>query len=422
MTVIQAARGLFSPQVDRGIVNEGSEWITHALRAGDIGSAAHTLRERFGGLGLDDAVLGHAQLHDVGWSTSFTRAPRRDIAILDGPQRRLYSHHLESELRARGAEVTYLNAAELEFGADGTLRVGGAERAMPEAVFPTSGVYGYTKALDAFERGGAMVVNPRRAVLVGRNKNMGHAAYERLGISAPRGAAFLKTEHDLLEAAQRVGFDAVLKLPRSSGSQGVVKVRNEAELMDTARRWGHGAAGAAAHGEGLLLQEALDLGHEDVRFYGARDAETGVMRMIAATDRVGLDGEFLANGGAVGNMIRPIYDLSGGDPGLRGDMIAEALSAADKTGFDWVAGDIGRRRDTGKPVIIELDNYAHPAELNHPVPRVQQTFPHAADLLVYGDREALATRGAAGRAAAGEAVKRVTPADLAARARARSMG
>ena len=73
--------------MDRWLLNEGSEWITMALRAGDLGSAAHTLSERAAGLGLEDAVLGHANLYKVPWRTDFARPARTQVAILEGGDR-----------------------------------------------------------------------------------------------------------------------------------------------------------------------------------------------------------------------------------------------------------------------------------------------------------------------------------------------
>jgi len=354
-----------------------------ALRADDLGSAAHTLSTRAAGLGIDDAVLGHANLHEVPWRTDFTREARRDVLVLSGGQPSRFNHHLESELRLRGANVESIDAEDVWFALDGELRVGDGARALPEAVISGTNMLRYHKLLGQFSDAGTHVVNGAKAVVVGRDKNVGARVAQRAGLPIPQSVVDITRMGDLLDAADQVRFPLVLKHPRSAMGLGVRLIEDERQLVDAAYEL-VGMTDNAPSRVGLLVQEKLDLANRDLRTHTTRDAVTDEMRFVGATDRVALNDDFRANGPA-GNMIRPIHDLSGNDPALPQEAMELAKRAADVSGMDAAAIDIGQRADTGQFVVIEIDNYAHPLEANHPVPRGQQTFARMADYAVFGE-------------------------------------
>lgn len=390
MDAIPAARGLYHAGINHHELNAVAVSIVPDLRHGNTELAAYKLWESGADvLGIRDAVLGHANLYRVPWRTDVARDPRRSVAIIEGDRRTRFLDMLEDELVQRGASVERLAAGDLRMD-QGRLFERGVERSLPQAVFPTATMTRHTGLLDAMEAGGSFVLNPGRAVLAGRDKNVAAVAFEQAGASIPRSIPNLRSRKLLVAAGRELGFPMVLKHPRSAMGQGVSMARSASEAERIGERWGI-ARGRAPVEIGLLAQEALDLGKRDVRLHLARDVVTGKLRPVGATDRVALGDDFRANGGTDGNMIRPIYDLSGNDPALPKAMIDEAITGADAAGFDWVAVDMATVRSgprAGEHVIIEMDNFAHPLEANHPVPVEQQTFPRAADLLIWGDRQA----------------------------------
>lgn len=77
--------------------------------------------------------------------------------------------------------------------------------------------------------------NSPEAVDTARNKHAARACMERAGLPTPRNA-LIKTEADLAEAAEHVGFPAVIKPISGAASIGVIRVNDRQQLETSFKR------------------------------------------------------------------------------------------------------------------------------------------------------------------------------------------
>lgn len=364
--------------------------VSDALRTGDVGAIEKIYRESpaFQELGQAalDAVTGHGNLYKVPWTPAPHLGGRTKIlAVTSRNEPKIGVSLLRDELLTRGVQLELVHVDNIFFSKnDHRLFVNGVEHEMPEAVFPVSLYVPDAHILDEFEVEGVHIVNRSHAVLAGRDKSVMAKDWQRDGVSIPETVTDLRTRLDIARAGLQLKYPAVLKKPRSAVSRGVASVENSNHAQNLARSWGMSTEGKKI---ALLMQKMEDLGKADVRIHLARDWKTGEYRVVGGYHRVSASDDFRANGTVEGNFMRPIYDLSGADPDLTPEMIAEAIKAAKATDLDWCSVDIGRNVKTGKSVIIEVDNFSNPLEASQPIPREQASFKHAADMLMFGDRK-----------------------------------
>ena len=186
--------------------------------------------------------------------------------------------------------------------------------------------------------------------------------------------------HDVAEATAagaEYGFPVILKTPFDSGSKGVWKVEDPAELERlVAARLGEG------HSRLVVQRFHPEATGHDRRVLVMRRPD-GEYEVFAAYHRRANGDDFRANGGVRGNRYERIAP-DGSSPDLTPEEIAIAKRAAAATGVDYAGVDL---MHTNKgTMVIEINPTPGTPELDVALPRSEHAMPRLARWALTGLR------------------------------------
>ncbi|RKS77795.1 ribosomal protein S6--L-glutamate ligase [Motilibacter peucedani] len=259
-------------------------------------------------------------------------APRR-LAVVAHPVDAYSPRRLAQAAREQGHEVALVDARRVSASAARTLLLDGWPVEADGAVHILS--TDFPNALDVLERCRATlpVLNPRDACLRSADKHATYLALLAAGVPTPA-TTRCTTDAELLAAAERHGWPAVVKRPDGSGGEQVRLARDPAQLRACAAELRRG-------GGPLLVQRFVARSSgTDLRLVVVGGA------VVAAGRRVALPGEFRSNLAQGGHGERA-------EPTERECELAVRAAAAvglDVAGVDVLADDDG-------PVVLETNSF-----------------------------------------------------------------
>lgn len=372
MTIIERDGLRFLHLADRTQLKRIAVEVNAALSSGEPGRAAASLDQmpELRELGVTDAVLGHTELKPVPWTVVPRDAEGTRVGIVEGcyyPEEGL--HH---ELRERGARVDSFHKPQV---------LKASQDSLPRTliVSPLTGTAEEEQHLfQRFTDGDTLLINP---YTTGRNrKDLMAEAWAPHNIGAPETITRLDSLEKALAAYEQLGPDVVMKAAAGAHGNQVLAAHDMETVVSNYRHLNAGD-------RGILMQRQIDSGQRDARMHFSRDWETGLLLPVGGVERLNVADGFKTNlsGSEGAAAVRPIYDLTGGDPALPTEAIDTARRAGDALGYDAFAADIAIDRATGKPVMYEVDLASMVLDKHFPVPREHSVFKHVADAALFGD-------------------------------------